>query len=65
LSIAAVTSEDAKAEAKLAARRMLNSAVLEVLDELGEGGADAIGVREPRRPLPTAGASEVQMELDR
>jgi len=28
------------------------------------GGADAIGVREPRRPLPTAGAGYIRMELD-
>jgi DNA-directed RNA polymerase sigma subunit (sigma70/sigma32) len=27
-------------------------------------GGDATGVREPRRPLPTAGAGHVQMELD-
>jgi len=30
----------------------------------GGGGADSAGVREPRRPLPTAGAGEVLMELD-
>jgi hypothetical protein len=30
----------------------------------GGGGADAAGVREPRRPLPTAGAGNVQIDLN-
>jgi len=33
-------------------------------EHLGGGGADAAGVREPRRPLPTAGAGSVQVDLD-
>ena len=75
---AEIAARMTQARAEIAARRMLNSAVLEALGELNEreqqvlrlrfgrggGGADAAGVREPRRPLPTAGAGNVQIDLD-
>jgi len=31
----------------------------------GGGGADAAGVREPRRPLPTAGAGDIAVPIER
>jgi hypothetical protein len=33
-------------------------------EQLGGGGPDTAGVREPRRPVPTAGAGNVQTDLD-
>ena len=38
--------------------------VLQLRFGRGGGGADAAGVREPRRPLPTAGAGKVHIDLD-